>query len=157
MPLVFWDLQHSLHSCLVGSWTSTGESGTTTYTSHPGSPTVRFKGDGGQVLKIGPDATADFQYGSEAPVQGTGSDGAAYVITTTGSAAARAATAGGQLTFILTDSSSMHITVTRNGTLFAGGSLDAPQQFTYTCTAGKTMTWTQKLSNFDEVITWVPV
>lgn len=146
----------ALDSCVVGTWKSTSDSGTTTYTSHPGSPTVPYSGGGGEILTVGPDGTADFQYGSAAPVQGTGSDGAAYVITTTGSAAARATTADGQLTFILADPNSMHITVTRNGAVFAGGSLDAPQQFAYTCTAGKTMTWTQKLSNFKEVVTWVP-
>ena len=145
-----------LDSCVVGTWKSTSDRGTTTYTSHPGSPTVQFSGSGGEILKVGPDGTVDFQYGGATPVQGTGSDGAAYVITTTGSAAGRATTGNGQLTYILADSNSMHITVTRNGAVFAGGSIDAPQQFTYTCTAGKTMTWTQKLTNFDEVITWVP-
>lgn len=102
-----------------------------------------------------PNGNTDLQYGSAAPIHGTGSDGAAYVVTTTGSATALTTTAGGQLTYGFT-SSSLHITVTRNGADFVGGSLDAPQQYAYTYTAGKTMTWTQKLSNYKEVIIWTP-
>ena len=77
------------------------------------------------------------------PQTGTGSDGAQYVVTTTGFLDGRLTTAGGEFTQILTSASSMTITVTRNGATYRGGSLVSPQTSDYRCSRGKSLSLTQ--------------
>lgn len=138
-------------SCVVGTWKSTGLSGTESYTD-VGGGNVPLSGGGGAVMTIQPDGSLSIDYSSSTPATGTGSDGAAYVITTTGTLAGRVTTGGGELTEILGSASSEHITVTKNGSVFRGGSLQGAQVQGYQCSAGKHLALTE--GGVTEI--WVP-
>lgn len=130
----------TLDRCVVGTWKSTGVTGTVSYSQ---SLSVPITGGGGDVMTIHPDGNFSTDYSNDVPQTGTGSDGAQYAVTTTGVLDGRLTTAGGQFTQILTSASSMTITVTRNGASFRGGSLVSPQTSGYVCTPGKSLSLTQ--------------
>lgn len=131
---------NKLDHCVVGTWRGTGVSGTTSYADIGGPPSLTFSGGAGEVLVIKPDASFTDDLSGAAPQRGAGSDGAAYVVTSTGSFGGTVTTASGELTLTVAAGGTDRISVTKNGAAFRGGSLSGNQLFGYKCSAGKSLT-----------------
>lgn len=136
--------------CVVGTWVSTGVNGQVS--SNDGSVTFPLRGGSGEVAVIRSDGTIVLNYAKTAPEQGTGNDGAKYVVSYAGSVIGKLAAANGKARLTFGDPSGVTQVLTRNGAVIDREHPPAHQDSTYTCTpgaklavtsAGITETWTK--------------
>jgi hypothetical protein len=138
-----------LDSCLIGSWHSTGVSGTLKSTD--GSVSVPLSGGAGEVAVIRPDGIIAVNYAASTPETGTGSDGAAYTLTTSGELVGHLVAAAGRATWTIDDPKSAVEAITKDGSIVARLHPPAHEDSTYTCRGGMlavssgdlTTTWTK--------------
>lgn len=130
-------------TCVVGTWKSTTVSGTIDYQDVGGASSVPLTGGSGDVFVIKSDTSYSLDFSGDTPERGTGNDGAAYVVTTTGRLVGTAATSGGELTLVTGTGSTDKISLTRNGAAFRSGSIMNNQVFGYTCSRATSLKLTQ--------------
>lgn len=129
--------------CVVGTWKSTGVSGTISYADVGGAPSVPLTGGAGDVMVIKSDRSFTVDFTADVPQHGTGSDGARYVVTSTGQLGGSVTTSGGRLTWEIANGGTDQISLTKNGASLRAGSLSGQQQFGYACSTGKSLRLTQ--------------
>lgn len=123
--------------CLVGSWVSTGVSGT--MKNADATITVPLSGGDGTLTAINPDGVVVTQYRTMAPETGTGSDGGRYAVSFTGSITGRIIASDGHATVHIDDPADATESVVQNGTTVATMHPPAQQESTYSCTPGESL------------------
>lgn len=124
-----------LDSCVVGTWTSTGATGT--LSSPDGKVHVPLGGGAGEVVVIGPTGAVGISYNAMSPETGTGNDGGAYAVTYHGALHAILHAAHGHATLTIGNPQGATVTVTDNGRVVERSHPPAsPQPSTYSCTPG---------------------
>ena len=101
-----------LDPCLVGSWRSTGISGSLTI----GTAKIPVSGGAGELLTISASGTIRTDEGSTAQVSGASPDGTQYVLRQTGVATGQVTGSGGRISVTLDQPTSLTVTLLRNGT-----------------------------------------
>jgi hypothetical protein len=97
--------------CLVGTWKSTGITGTFTI----GGAVVRLAGGSGEVLTIDAGGRIHTDDSSTAPVGGTAPGGADYRLVQSGTATGTIASSGGRIKVDLDQPTTLTVTLYKNG------------------------------------------
>lgn len=139
-----------LDPCVVGSWKSTGVSGTVQ--SADGSLHIPLSGGAGQQAVIRPDGTVTLVYDGSDPEKGTGSDGGKYVIKNAGQFAGKLRTSGNQATLDVTDAGNATQTISKDGTDLQKSNPQPEQVSTYTCKSRSSLA----VTTFGITVNWVP-
>jgi hypothetical protein len=131
----------SVDSCLVGNWTATGVSGSST----SGTVTYTFSGGGGDKVTIGSDGTTHVDSTNDQPQVGTGSDGSVVKAQSGGQGTGKITTSGNQLTFTIDAANAATLTIqTLDANGMPVGTPGPTGGFTaaYTCTQGQGFSFT---------------
>ena len=139
-----------LDPCVVGSWKSAGVSGTVS--SADGSLHIPLSGGAGQQAVIRADGTVTLVYDGSDPEKGTGTDGAAYMITNAGQFTAKLRTSGNQATLDVVDAGTATQTISKNGSVLQKSDPQPEQVSTYTCKAHSAFA----VTTFGITVNWVP-
>ena len=133
----------STDSCLVGNWTATGISGSTTQNG----VTYTFSGGGGDKVTVAADGTTHIDNTNDQPQVATGSDGSIVKAQSGGQGTGKITTAGNQLTFTIDAANAATLTIQSLdasgmpvGTPGPTGGFTA----TYTCTKGQSFSFNTK-------------
>lgn len=138
-----------LDPCLVGTWSSTGLSGTITLSD---GTTVPLSGGAGTVSTISATGAVHTDYSHGRPTTGTGSDGAAYALSDSGTLTGQLTARDGSATLSVPDPSTATEVVTKNGVTVATDHPPTTSASTYTCTPGSSLSITQA----GVTTTWAP-
>lgn len=139
-----------LDPCLVGSWKSTGVSGTVT--NSDGNLHIPLSGGGGEQAVIRPDGTVSLVFDGSSPEQGVGTDHSTYTITNAGQYDAKLRTHSGQATLDVTDAGTATQTISKDGTVLQKATPQPEQVSTYTCKAHTSLA----VTTFGITVSWVP-
>lgn len=130
-----------LDSCVVGSWKTTGVSGSAKLSA---SVTLQLTGGGaGGVITVNQDGSFKEDYSGDTPWTATGSDGGTYQVAFAGSLVGTVTASQGQATLTISSGSNATQTISKDGA--SQGQIQAQPSTshdTYTCTAGAALSVT---------------
>jgi hypothetical protein len=117
-------------ACLVGTWKSTGISGSFTI----GSAVIKLAGGAGEVLTIDAGGHIHTDDTNSAPVGGTAPDGTDYRLVQTGTATGTIASAGGRIKVNLNQPTNLTVSLYKNGNVIQSQHPGSAND-SYTCVA----------------------